>query len=49
MTQKLIKEIDNARVMIKNAYVDARFEGTLAEGVRFIERNQICDVGLWKK
>ena len=49
MTQKLIKEIDNARVMSKNASVDTKFEGTLAEAVRFIERNQICEVGLWQK
>ena len=49
MTTTLIKEIDNARVMSKNASVDTKFEGTLAEAVRFIERNQICEVGLWQK
>ena len=49
MTTTLIKEIDNARVVSKNASVDTKFEGTLAEAVRFIERNQICEVGLWQK
>ena len=49
MVEKLVKEIDNARVMSKNSDIRAKYEGTLAEAVRFIERNQICEVGLWQK
>lgn len=26
-----------------------KFKGLLEQAVRFIERNQICEVGLWQK
>ena len=37
MVEKLVKEIDNARVMSKNSDIRAKYEGTLAEAVRFIQ------------
>ena len=49
MIEKVVKEIDNARVMIRDAEIVKKYRGTLSSAVRFIERNQICEVGLWKK
>ena len=49
MVNNVVKEIDNSRVMRKNTDMQMKFEGSLANAVRFIERNQICEVGLWQK
>lgn len=49
MIHPVIDEIGHARVWKREAATDMKLEGALAEAVRFIERNQICDVALWKK
>lgn len=49
MVEKRIKGTDNRRAMKKDTDISVKYCGTLAEAVRFIERNQICEVGLWKK
>lgn len=49
MLNNKIAEIKNSRILKKINNTDMDFRGTLLEAVRFIERNQICDVGLWKK
>ncbi|MBQ9112250.1 MAG: glycoside hydrolase family 127 protein [Clostridia bacterium] len=49
MVNNVIKELDNARVLRRDADISMKFERSLADAVRFIERNQICEVGLWQK
>ena len=49
MVNNVIGEINNPRVLDREAASTMRLEGTLAEAVRFIERNQICDLALWRK
>lgn len=49
MVNKVISETDKARVMIKDPGIKRKYNGLLAQAVRFIERNQICEVGLWQK
>ena len=49
MVNHVVSEIQNPRVFSREAATKMKLEGTLAEAVRFIERNQICDVGLWRK
>lgn len=49
MVNNAVNEINNARVLFKDDNAKMKFEGLLAEAVRFIECNQICDVGLWQK
>ena len=49
MVNNVVREMENARVLSKEAALRMKLEGTLAEAVRFIERNQITDVGLWQK
>ena len=49
MVNHVVSELQNARVLNKEAALRMKLEGTLAEAVAFIERNQITDVGLWKK
>ncbi|MBR3894238.1 MAG: glycoside hydrolase family 127 protein [Clostridia bacterium] len=44
-----IKEIENALVLRRDEELRMKLEGSLAESVRFMESNQICEVGLWKK
>ncbi len=44
-----VKEIENARVLERENDLRMKFAGSLAESVKFIERNQICEVGLWQK
>ncbi len=49
MVTYLIKELDTARTLLPDADIRMKLEGSLAESVRFVERNQICEVGLWQK
>ncbi|MBE6703453.1 MAG: hypothetical protein E7585_08620 [Ruminococcaceae bacterium] len=49
MVHHVISELETARIFSKEAALRIKLEGTLAQAVRFIERNQISDVGLWKK
>ena len=49
MVNYVIPEIENARVLNRDAEIRMKLEGSLAESVRFLERNQICEVGLWQK
>ncbi|MBQ8341311.1 MAG: glycoside hydrolase family 127 protein [Clostridia bacterium] len=49
MVNNVVSELQNARVMNKEAALKMKLEGTLAEAVAFIERNQITDVGMWQK
>ena len=49
MVNNVVSELQNARVLNKEAALKMKLEGTLAEAVTFIERNQITDVGLWQK
>ncbi len=44
-----IEELANSRVMTKQNELNMKLEGSLAYAVRFVERNQICEVGLWQK
>lgn len=49
LVDHVISEIKESRVFYKDAASGMRLDGMLAEAVRFIERNQICDVSLWRK
>ncbi len=49
MVKNTVKEIENARAFERDFNARMNFESSLAETVRFIERNQICDVRLWQK
>ncbi|MBQ8249343.1 MAG: glycoside hydrolase family 127 protein [Clostridia bacterium] len=49
MRPQTVKELDGIRVLTKEAELSMKFERSLAEAVRFLERNQICEVGLWKE
>ena len=49
MVNNIVQELDNSRVFHRDQDINMKLEGSLAEAVRFIERNQICEVGLWKK
>ena len=49
MVNNIVQELDNSRVFHRDQDINIKLEGSLAEAVRFIERNQICEVGLWKK
>lgn len=49
MVNNVIKEIDNPRVFDRESDIRMKLEGSLAESVHFVERNQICEVGLWQK
>ncbi|MBR6765677.1 MAG: glycoside hydrolase family 127 protein [Clostridia bacterium] len=50
MVNNVVNEIENARILENSAEgTKMHFEGILKEAVEFIERNQICDVGLWQK
>ena len=49
MVNNVVNEIANARVLSREAALKMKLEGTLAEAVAFIERNQITDVGMWQK
>lgn len=49
MVNNVIKELDNARVLHHDIDIRMKLEGSLAQSVRFLERNQICEVGLWQK
>lgn len=48
MIKNVIDEIDSARTLWRDDSSAKKFVGLLAEAVKFIERNQICDVRLWK-
>ena len=43
-----IKEIENARVLRRDDAAVLRLEGVFEEAVKFLERDQICDVNLWR-
>ena len=49
MVHNVIKELDGTRVLTHDTDIRMKLEGSLADAVRFIERNQICEVGLWQK
>ena len=49
MTNNLVKEKIRARSFTTDNELNMKFCGSLADAVRFIERNQICEVGLWQK
>ncbi len=49
MVNNVVNEINNARVFTYDAETKMKLEGTLKDAVSFIERNQICDVGLWQR
>ncbi len=49
MVTKIVKELDNLRVLSKQDEILMSFDGLLKEAVEFAERNQICEVGLWRK
>ncbi len=45
----VIEELANARKMKRAKIVHARFGGCVADAVEFAERNQLCEVALWRK
>ncbi len=49
MVNNVISELQNVRALNREGALKMKLEGTLAEAVAFIERNQITDVGLWQK
>ncbi len=49
MVNYVIPEIEGIRTFNRDADIRMKLFGTLAESVRFLERNQICEVGLWQK
>ena len=49
MISNQISEIENARKYWSATETRVKLEGVFAEAVRFLERNQICEVDLWKK
>ena len=49
MIEKFTKKTYNSKSMIRSDDICAKYEGVLADAVRFIERNQMCEVGLWQK
>ena len=44
-----IAELDGARKLTPEKSLCMKLNGSLADSVRFLERNQICEVGLWQK
>ncbi len=48
-TKNKISEIENIDSLHRTEEVNMKFDGMLERSFRFIERNQICDVDLWKK
>ncbi|MBQ7318884.1 MAG: glycoside hydrolase family 127 protein [Clostridia bacterium] len=49
MVKNIVCEADHARVLSWDMDARMKFDGLLSQAVKFIESNQICDVGLWKK
>lgn len=49
MIKNVINEINDVHVLTRDNDLKIKLEGELAEAVSFIERNQICDVGLWQR
>lgn len=49
MISNRISEIENARKYWQDSSMRVRLGGVFADAVRFLERNQICEVDLWKK
>jgi len=49
MRNNRISHLENSKVMWQIPAAEMKLTGTLAEAVGFIERNQICEVGLWQK
>ena len=49
MVNYVIPELPGTRALLQSEGESMNFDGLLLESVRFIERNQISDVGLWRK
>ena len=49
MIKNVINEINDVHVLTRDNDLKIKLEGELAAAVAFIERNQICDVGLWQR
>lgn len=49
MIKYSINDIANTSTFSKDSEINMKLNGIFAESVRFIERNQLCDVELWKK
>ena len=49
MIQNLVKEKKELSAFRFDGGVDMKLRGIFADSVKFIERNQLCDVELWKK
>ncbi len=49
MIKNLINEIKDSSVYTYDGEVNMKFRGIFSDSVKFIERNQLCDVELWKK
>ena len=49
MLKNKINEIKDVSVYSFDGNIDMKLHGIFADSVKFIERNQICDVELWKK
>ena len=49
MVKNVIHEKNGLRRFFSDRSIDMRLSGIFAESVKFIERNQICEVDLWKK
>lgn len=47
--KNLICEIDNAGIYSFDGNISMEFQGAFSRAVKFIERNQLCEVELWKK
>ena len=49
MVQNVIHEIDNLTAYSFDGNVNMKLRGIFSDSVKFIERNQLCDVNLWAK
>ncbi len=45
----LVNEQKNSRVLVHDEQLNMKLCGSLADSVKFLERNQMCEVELWKK
>ena len=49
MVQNVIHEIDNLTAYNFDGNINMKLHGIFSDSVKFIERNQLCDVNLWAK
>lgn len=49
MIQNVVSELQGTSIFQKDTEINIKLRGLFADSVRFIERNQICEVELWKK